>query len=28
MRNRNGDEQAATARHEAPARPPRCRLPA
>lgn len=28
MRNRNGDEQAATARHEAPARSPRCRLPA
>ncbi|AIP65716.1 TetR/AcrR family transcriptional regulator [Burkholderia thailandensis] len=28
MRNRNGNGQAATARREAPARPPRCRLPA
>ncbi|AIO69540.1 TetR/AcrR family transcriptional regulator [Burkholderia oklahomensis] len=28
MRNRNGIEQAATAREAAPARPPRCRLPA
>ncbi|AJY39514.1 TetR/AcrR family transcriptional regulator [Burkholderia humptydooensis] len=28
MRNRNGNERAAAARHEAPARPPRCRLPA
>ncbi|AOJ05371.1 MULTISPECIES: TetR/AcrR family transcriptional regulator [Burkholderia] len=28
MRNRNGIDQAATAREAAPARPPRCRLPA